>query len=288
LHGKLIDRISAVDLKKEFGKTPVFTAMTTDANGILYLVNAVERQIVLLDWRRRKVLQRFGSLGQSRAQYIKVSQLSVNSQGQIAILDTRNKKVEVFQLDHIEYKKPVATDRLQFDAVSDSGCRSIHAYSDDRLLCIKPKRQGIVILSADGEEQGVFAADIKNPTTLDSDSNHVAILEGNKLHVYTREGKKLFDVGRFGTSEGVFQKPADVFISGGKYYVSDTGNNRVQVFSSDGLFLEQIRAQQDGNQLFSKVGPLAVDSKQQLYIADQGGSGLVRVISKDRQLVARG
>ncbi len=286
LHGNLIDRFSAIDLKQQFGKTPEFSAMTTDANGILYLADAVESQIVLLDWRKREVLQRFGSLGQSRAQYRNISQLSVNNRGQIAILDKKNRKVEVFQLDQIEYKKPVASDRLQFDAVSDSACRSIHAFSDERMLCIKAKGQGIVILSAEGEEQGAFAAEIKNPTTLHSDSNHVAILEGNKLHVYTRDGKRLFDVGRFGISAGGFQKPADVFVFDSQYYVSDTGNNRVQVFSSDGQFLEQIRAQQDGNQLFSKVGPLAVDSKQQLYIADQGGSGLVRVISKDRQLVA--
>jgi len=285
-YGNLIDRITSKELKDQFGETPEFTAMTTDLNGTVYLADQVNSQIAIFDWRNRKLLKRFGALGQSRAQYRKIAYLSVNNRGQIAILDSTNEKVEVFQLDETEFRKPVITDRLKFATASDSNCRSIHAFTDKQTLCIKPGKQGIVILDADGSEAGSFAPEVKNPTTLHSDSNQVAILEGNKLHVYDRQGNKIFSVGRYGISAGGFQDPSYVFVHNNRFYVSDTGNNRIQVFAVDGQFLEEIKARVDDQQLFSNIGPIAVDSKGRIYIADKTSAGLVKVIDKDRKLIA--
>ncbi len=119
-----------------------------------------------------------------------------------------------------------------------------------------------------------------------ADQNTVAIIEGNKLLVYGNDGNLLFSTGRYGSSAGGFQKPGHVFIAHGQYYVSDTGNNRVQIFSSDGQFVEEIKAKQNDTRLFIEVGPVTVDSQQNLYVADSGGSGLIRVINKERELVA--
>jgi len=120
LRGNLIERIKATDLKEIFGDTPEFSAMTADLSGNLYLGDDVSNRITILDWRQRKILGQFGGLGQSRAQYRKISQLSVNARGQIAILDTKNKKVEVFQLEQTRFLSPVATDLLEFGAAADA------------------------------------------------------------------------------------------------------------------------------------------------------------------------
>jgi tetratricopeptide (TPR) repeat protein/DNA-binding beta-propeller fold protein YncE len=285
LHGSLIRQISAKELKPLFDGIPEFTAMATDLDGNLYLADAVTNQVTILNWRKMKRLGRFGSLGQGRSQYLNISQMSVNNRGQIAVLDNKNNKVEVFQLDQTSFKTPVIRDLVKFGGVQEANCTSIQTFVDGKSLCIKPKKAGIVILSAEGKELGPFAAEIKKPVAFHTDLNSVAIIEGNKLFVYGVDGKSLFSTGRLGSSAGGFNKPNHVFVAQGRYYVSDKGNNRVQVFSSDGQFIEEVKARQDDSELFVQVGPVAVDSQQNLYIGDTGGSGLIRVISKERKLI---
>ena len=283
--GNLIDRVTAKDFRDQFNEKPEFTAMTVDLNGTLYLADLVTSQVILVDWRNRKVLSKFGALGQSRTQYRYIAELAVNNRGQIAILDNKNKKVEVFQLDETEFAKPKVTDLLQFSRHQKSSCRAIHSVSSEKNLCIKRGGKGIVMLSADGEELGEFATEVKKPLTLDSDGKTVAILEGNKMHVYDTSGKSIFTLGRYGSAPGGFKDPAYVFIHNGQYYVSDIGNNRVQVFSDDGQFVEEIKAGKGDKKLFINVGPLAVDSQSRLYIADKSKAGMIRVIDKDRNLL---
>jgi len=286
VRGRLVRQISAEQLKPIFDGIPELTAMTTDLDGNLYLADAVTSQVTILNWRNMESIGRFGSLGQARSQYLNISQLSVNNRGQIAVLDNKNKKLEVFQLDQKKFKSPVISDLVKFGGVQEANCISMQALFDGKSLCIRPKKAGIVILSADGKEQGQFAVEVKKPVAIHADQDSVAIIEGNKLFVYGQDGKSIFTTGRYGSSAGGFNKPRDVFIAHGKYYVSDTGNNRVQVFSRDGQFIEEVKARQDDTELFIQVGPIAVDSQQNLYVGDNGGSGLVRVISKEHELIA--
>jgi len=285
LKGNLIDRIVARDYKEQLGVIPEFSAMAVDMNGTLYLGDRVTSQIVIYDWRRHEVLKKFGTLGESRAQYRRINELAVNNRGQIAILDSKNKKIEVFQLDETEFAAPNVSDKLRVASSRSSICHSIHAVSTRRHLCIRADQKSIVILSADGKELEEFAQDIEEPKTLHSDGRSVAILEGNSLHVYSITGKKKFSVGRFGNAPGGFKDPSYVFVRKGNYYVSDTGNNRIQIFSNDGQFVEEIKSKRDDKELFSNVGPLVVDSHSRLYLADNM-AGMIRVIDEDRNLIA--
>jgi DNA-binding beta-propeller fold protein YncE len=286
VNGELIARFSARDLKQYFGDTPEFGAMTADLDGTLYIGDNVESRVTVFDWRNLKVLAQFGSLGQSRAQYRDISYISVNARGQIAVLDNKNKKVEVYQLEQTSFATPVATDLLQHGLTIEADCVAQAAFIDDQTLCIRPKNQGVVILAADGSEQGAFAEGTKKPSAMYVGPQSVAVLGKNSLHAFAHDGRNLFSIGRYGSSAGGFNNPNDVFIQGGNYYVADKGNNRVQVFGPDGLFLEEIRAGKGDQRLFIEVGPIAVDSKENLYIADGSALGLIHVISKDRKKVA--
>ena len=284
--GDLIERIAAADLKGVFDETPELSAMTADLDGNLYLADRLSKKILFYDWRKRNVLGQFGGLGQSRARYLEISQLSINSRGQLAILDTRNKKVEVLQLDQSSFARPESTDVIEFGAVTDTSCQAMTVFTEARMLCIRPEGQGIAILATDGSESGRFAEEVENPRAIHVGGHSVAVLSKNRLHAYSHAGKKLFSVGRYGTADGAFQTSGDVFVRYGKYYVTDKGNNRIQVFSHDGLFLEEINHEMDGQRLFFEVGPVAVDSRENLYVADGGSGGLIQVISKRRKKIA--
>jgi tetratricopeptide (TPR) repeat protein len=284
--GHLIERITPRELQPLFDRVPEFSAMTADSGGTLYLANRVNGRVAVFDWRNRKLLAQFGRLGPSRGQYLAISQLSVNDQGQIAILDNRNQKVEVLQLEKIETASPVGRDRFEFVSATEAACDLQANYGENGSLCVRPDDGGIVILSDEGTELGKFASQVKSPGALYVGRQAVAILEGNQLHGYSLNGDRLFTTGRFGIGAGAFEKPADVFIHGGKYYVSDKGNNRIQVFSADGQYIEQIEGQKNGERLFSEPGALVVDSQGNIYVADDDGSGAIRVIDKQHRLMA--
>ena len=105
-------RLDASDLKLILGAKPEMSAMTTDLDGNIYIGNRVDSRISVFDWRRRDAITSFGALGQSRAQYLDITYLSVNSSGQLAVVDKRNEKVEVFQLEQTSTATPVASSIL--------------------------------------------------------------------------------------------------------------------------------------------------------------------------------
>lgn len=284
--GLLIERITAEELRPLFGQVPEFSAMTADSSGRLYLGDKVNSRVSVFDWRNRKLLSQFGRLGPSRGQYLTISQLSVNDRGQIAVLDNRNQKVEVLQLVKSEPAGTVGRDRFEFVSASEAACELQANYRENGSLCVRPNGEGIAILANDGTELGKFASQVKQPQALYVGRHAVAFLEGNQLHGYSLDGERLFTTGRFGIGAGAFDKPADVFIHGGYYYVSDKGNRRIQVFSADGQYVEQIRGQQNGERLFSEPGALVMDSQGNLYVADDDGSGAIRVIDKQHRLIA--
>jgi tetratricopeptide (TPR) repeat protein/DNA-binding beta-propeller fold protein YncE len=286
LHGNLIYRIKSNELKELFGRTPELSAMTTDLNGILYLGDRTSNRVSIFDWRKGEVLGVHGVFGLERSQYRDISYLSVNVNGQLAILDKLNNKVEIVQLDQTSFATPVARDRFEFGAKFEASCVKLTVFIDDKTLCIKPEDQGIVVLGPDGAELGKFAEIARQPSSVHVGDQTIAVLDKDYLHAFHHDGKQIFSIGRRGSSPGDFNQPSDVFVHGGLYYVADKGNNRVQVFAADGKFLEEISARQKEESLFAEVGPIAVDSQQNLYVADGGALGVINIISKDRKKIA--
>ncbi len=276
--GILLKQVKAKQLAKLFGSSIDFSAMTADLNGTLYLADDNSRKIFIYDWRKNEILNQLGTLGQSRGQYRSIDFLSVNDKGQFAVLDKINKKVEIYQLDDKKFKQPVKTNIIKFADKLDSQCKSVHAFIDDKTLCIKKGNNGIVVLSPEGKQIAVFASEIKKPTTLHSGSQMVAILEKNMLHTYTHDGRKIYSLGRYGISEGGFDGPKHVFSANNRVYVTDEGNNRIQIFSEDGRFIKQFKASDDS---FDKIGPIAVDTQQRLYVSDLSKEGVIRVFDNE-------
>ena len=281
--GRILKQLDTKAIGKQLGHAIDFSAMTADLNGLLYLADDNKKVIFVYDWRNEQVLNRFGSLGQSRGQYRDISLLSVNNQGQLAVLDKVNKKVEIYQLEIRDFRAPLQRDVFKFATQLESRCLSVHAFIKDKLLCIQADEGGIIILSEKGEKLGGFATEVKQPSTLHSGKEMVAILEKNTLHTYRHDGQKIYSIGRYGIAPGGFDNPKHVFTAHNQVYVADTGNNRVQVFAADGQFIEQIKG--GSGDTFEKVGPLAIDSQQNLYVADQGGGRFIKVFHPESKSV---
>lgn len=92
----------------------------------------------------------------------------------------------------------------------------------------------------------------------------------HRVRVYDpRTGEHLFDIGSRGSGDGEFNLPNNATIGhDGNLYVTDAGNFRVQVFTSDGKFVKTIG--EIGRQwgMFSRPKGIATDTKNNLYVVD--------------------
>jgi DNA-binding beta-propeller fold protein YncE len=71
------------------------------------------------------------------------------------------------------------------------------------------------------------------------------------------------------TQPGEFAKPTNVAVDqDGNIYVSDTWNNRIQVFDADGNFIRTFGKGGDGPGYFARPKGIAIDSDGHVWVAD--------------------
>jgi len=99
----------------------------------------------------------------------------------------------------------------------------------------------------------------------------VATLLGQGHPAYAGIYKYVTQWGGKGTGNGQFDSPVGVAVDGaGNVYVSDSGNNRIQKFSSDGKFLLKWGGKGEGHGQFLRPAGLAVDKAGVVYVVDAG------------------
>ena len=83
-----------------------------------------------------------------------------------------------------------------------------------------------------------------------------------RISRFAPDGSYLGSFGRFGTEQGEFKTPhALAFDSQGRLFVSDRGNNRIQIFDQEGNFLEEWKQ-------FSRISGLVITPDDVLYAID--------------------
>ncbi len=125
-----------------------------------------------------------------------------------------------------------------------------------------------------GKKQFVFPSDI----AMDKNNNfYITDTGNNRIQIWKREASGGYDFvssfGSKGTAQGRFYGPNSIFIDKNNYiYISDTGNNRVQIFkqNADGEYDAIVRFGTYGTE-YGKFGDpvgIAVDNDGLIYVAD--------------------
>jgi len=268
--GALLGQVSAKSFKDRAERTPKFTAMTVDRFGRLFVADSGNGKLIELDWKSGKAISSFGSRGKGRGQFKKISALTLSNDGRLGVGDDGNHKIEVYQLSRLE-KDSVERAKLPNVAKGRfhrADCTRAYAMPGGDILCLNKDKKKVSRLAASGKLKSAFAATFKKPVAAAFDDKSIVVLDGRVLKVFTHQGKLRFSAGRSGSRDGQFRSPQSVAMRGGKIYVADTGNRRVQVFSRDGIFLGKVANKKGVPPMFRHPVAITVDSQGNFYVAD--------------------
>ncbi len=169
----------------------------------------------------------------------------------------------------------------------DNGTPTAIAFHDDRVIIPDTHYSRILEYSPAGElldEWGSYGSETDRfiyPTGLrrDTAGNYFISEYGEnaeRVHVFTRDHVFARQWGSHGTEDGQFNRAMALDLGpGGKIYVADTANHRVQVFTKDGSHV--ITYQQHGGQTLKYPHDLCVDEDAAVYVAEYGNHRITRI-----------
>jgi DNA-binding beta-propeller fold protein YncE len=216
--------------------------------------------------------------------------VAADSKGRIYAADTGNSQVFVFDLD----KKLV-----QFLPAKFVMPIAVTLDDADRIFVVDSKQHQVSVLSANWGVEAVFGGEnLERPVAAAIDN------ENRFLYVVDAKASRLavFDADRFtflrflgkpsdplDPAEGTFATPLGVAVdSEGNVFVSDTLNDRVQMFDADGGFVQMFGKQGVAPGTFMRAKGIAVDADGHVYVTDAEFSNVQVFDAEGRALAVFG
>ncbi len=216
--------------------------------------------------------------------------VAADSKGRIYAADTGHGQVFVFDMEKKlvqvlpgKFTMPIAV------AVDDA----------DRVFVVDSKLRQVSVFSATWEVEAVFGAEkLERPVAVAVDN------ENRFLYVVDAKASRLavFDADRFtflrfvgkpsdplDPAEGTFATPLGVAVdTDGNVFVSDTLNDRVQMFDADGGFVQTFGKQGVAPGTFMRAKGIAVDADGHVYVTDAEFSNVQVFDAEGRALAVFG
>ena len=167
---------------------------------------------------------------------------------------------------------------------------------DDRVFVSDVKLHRVLVLNAKREQVASVGMDeLVNPGGLAIDKEnrllYVVDTGNDTVAVFDADSfKKLRNIGKpsqkhTGTDPGQFSLPTNVAVdSEGDVYVTDTFNNRVEIFDADGEFISQFGKNGDGPGQFERPKGIAVDGDRHIWVVD-AAQDRVKVFDREGRLL---
>jgi sugar lactone lactonase YvrE len=166
---------------------------------------------------------------------------------------------------------------------------------DDRLFVSDGKMRRVMIFNAKHEVENQVTEGLVDPVGLAIDTTnrflYVVDTQQDQVLVYDADSLKLLrrigtgGKNHFLTTPGDFGAPQCVAVDkDGNVYVTDTLNDRVEIFDADGKFISQFGKAGDGPGYFTRPKGIAVDGDGHIWVADSMQDRL-QVFNREGQLL---
>lgn len=204
-------------------------------DGIVYIVNAREGKVRELAYDG-SVIGTFGTRGKGRTEFRNLCGAATDPAGTLYLCDDGNKKVTYLRLEGTK---------------GEEG--------------LKPAGLLARFTIKGPAEQSAFKSDV---LAVRKDGSMIAYMPEARELVLIKEGVKTV-VAPLGKQAGQVKEPKGIFASSdGRFFVSDTGNDRVQIFKADGSFDSQFGDSGSDEGKFRSPMGLTVNGNGNVYIAD--------------------
>jgi sugar lactone lactonase YvrE len=166
---------------------------------------------------------------------------------------------------------------------------------DDRLFVSDGKMHHVLIFSPKHELEGQITEGLVDPVgiALDKENRFLYVVDTQQDQVIVYDADTLKLLRRIGTggknhyltTPGDFGAPQGVALDNdGNVYVTDTLNNRVEIFDADGNFISSFGKHGDGPGTFARPKGIAVDCDGHIWVADEMEDRL-QVFNREGQLL---
>ena len=197
--------------------------------------------------------------------------IAVSPSGRLYVTDTAARRVFAFDRDRRtvafvgegrtgRLTKPVgvAVDARGVVFVADSTLKRVFGYGANGEL--------MIAIGHEGELEGPSGLAIDRAV----ERLYVADAGKHQILAYsTRDGSLISTIGKRGGEPGEFNYPTNLSVDGGgRLYVADTLNFRIQVFDRDGRVFKTFGELGDSPGQLNRPKGVAVDSEGHIYIAD--------------------
>lgn len=268
--GKRIKRIDAAQLRGTTAAKKIqLSAMDVDASGRLFIADEESGKILQYDWQSDKVVRVFGSAGKGPGQFKRATALAVSEDNRIAVADSGNEKIDVYQLSG---QAPVAQPLAPFASVDfaskqELNCNNAYELNDGRLLCLDSKKDRVSIMPKTGE--AIALGDrINNPLQASFNDQRIAVLGSKGVWLFDTTGQPLAQFGASGKNDGELKSAQDIYLTDKRIYIAESGVPRVQFFSHKGVFLGKLPRPGDSPDLLQEPAAVAVNAVGEVFVAD--------------------
>ncbi|MDR3771894.1 MAG: 6-bladed beta-propeller [Terracidiphilus sp.] len=166
---------------------------------------------------------------------------------------------------------------------------------DDRLFVSDGKMRRVLIFNTKHEVENQITEGLVDPVgiALDTENRFLYVVDTQQDQVIVYDADTLKLLRRIGTggknhfltTPGDFGAPQGVALdSDGNVYVTDTLNNRVEIFDADGNFISLFGKNGDGPGTFARPKGIALDADGHIWVADEMQDRL-QVFNREGQLL---
>jgi sugar lactone lactonase YvrE len=216
--------------------------------------------------------------------------IAIDSKGRVYVADQKVGAVFIFNTETRDTQLIRNGFETHFGWIN---CLAID--DDDRLFVSDGKLHHVLIFNTKHEVENQITEGLVDPVGLAIDKEnrflYVVDTQQDQVIVYDADTLKLLrrigtgGKNHFLTSPGDFGAPQGVAVDkDGNVYVTDTLNNRVEIFDADGNFISTFGKNGDGPGTFSRPKGIAVDGDGHIWVADEMQDRL-QVFNREGQLL---
>lgn len=251
----------------EFGSSQLSSpkGIAVDSSGNVYVVDANNH--ISMFTTAGTYHSALGSAGSGNGQFNNPTGIAVNSSGNaLYILDTGNNRVEKFAGDSVQNSTTATV--TGGPAMTFTVSTSSVLYNGTTTLTWAPTSMGSCVASA-SPANGSWSGS-KSATGSSQTIGGITATTTFTLSCYPLVGSATGQfVSSSGSGNGQFSAMRDIAVdAGGNIYVVDSGNSRVQILNSSGVYQWQFGSAGSSTGKFSNPIGIAVDTTGNIYVVD--------------------